>query len=67
MSHIQRLAGLKVTGGIHILRHTFYSRLAMAEAPAKAIQELAGHQNLSTPQRDMRLSPAASPGAIQQL
>lgn len=25
----QRLAGLKVTGGFHILRHTFCSRLAM--------------------------------------
>jgi len=48
MSRIQRLAGLMVTGGIHILRHTFCSRLAMAGAPAKAIQELAGHQNLST-------------------
>lgn len=37
MSRIQRLAGLKVTGGIHILRHTFCSRLAMAGAPTKAI------------------------------
>jgi integrase len=59
MSRIQRLAGLKVTRGIHLLRHTFCSRLAMAGAPAKAIQELAGHQNLSTTQRYMRLSPAA--------
>ncbi|RKH11164.1 hypothetical protein D7V97_11815 [Corallococcus sp. CA053C] len=60
MSRIKRLAGLKVTGGIHILRHTFCSRLAMAGAPAMAIQELAGHQNLSTTQRYLHLSPAAS-------
>jgi len=67
MSRIQRLAGLKVTGGIHILRHTFCSRLAMAGAPAKAIQELAGHQNLSTTQRYMHLSPATKPAAIPML
>ncbi|HZI16866.1 MAG TPA: tyrosine-type recombinase/integrase [Myxococcus sp.] len=67
MSRIQRLAGLKVTGGIHILRHTFCSRLAMAGAPAKAIQELAGHQNLSTTQRYMHLSPAAKSAAIRML
>ncbi|WP_420821720.1 tyrosine-type recombinase/integrase [Pyxidicoccus trucidator] len=36
---------------MHILRHTFCSRLAMAGAPAKAIQELAGHQNRSITQR----------------
>ncbi|MBL8955726.1 MAG: site-specific integrase [Myxococcaceae bacterium] len=67
MSRIQRRAGLKVTGGIHILRHTFCSRLAMAGAPAKAIQELAGHQTLSTTQRYMHLSPAAKSAAIQLL
>ena len=67
MSRIQRLAGLKVTGGIHILRHTFCSRLAMAGAPAKAIQELAGHQHLSTTQRYMHLSPAAKSAAIRML
>ncbi|WP_434349003.1 tyrosine-type recombinase/integrase [Myxococcus virescens] len=67
MSRIQRLAGLKVTGGIHILRHTFCSRLAMEGAPAEAIQELAGHQNLSTTQRYMHLSPAAKSAAIRML
>jgi integrase len=38
-------------GGVHILRHTFCSHLAMRGAPARAIQELAGHQDLSTTQR----------------
>ena len=34
--------------GVHILRHTFCSHLAMRGAPARAIQELAGQQDLST-------------------
>lgn len=67
MCRIQRRAGLKVTGGIHILRHTFCSGMAMAGAPTKAVQELAGHQNLSTTQRYMHLSPAAKSEAIRML
>jgi site-specific recombinase XerD len=39
----QTRAGLQSTGGLHILRHSFCSHLAMRGAPAKAIQELAGH------------------------
>ncbi|RKG68296.1 hypothetical protein D7V80_12865 [Corallococcus sp. CA054B] len=39
----------------------------MAGVPAKAIQELAGHQNLSTLQRYMHLSPAARSAAIRML
>ena len=54
-------------GGVHILRHTFCSNLAMRGAPARAIQELAGHQDLSTTQRYMHLSPAAIEGAIRLL
>ena len=36
----------------------------MREAPAKAIQELAGHANLTTTMRYMHLSPAARQDAI---
>ena len=50
-----------------MLRHTFCSHLAMRGAPARAIQELAGHRDLSTTQRYMHLSPAAIEGAIRLL
>jgi hypothetical protein len=49
---------LPATGAYHILRHTFCSHLAMQGATAKAIQELAGHQDLATTQRYKHLSPA---------
>jgi integrase len=54
-------------GGVHRLRHSFCSHLAMRGAPARAIQELAGHQDLATTQRYMHLSPAAIEGAIRLL
>ena len=57
MRRVARRANLKP--GVHILRHTFCSHLAMRGAPARAIQELAGHQDLTTTQRYMHLSPAA--------
>ena len=53
--------------GVHILRHTFCSHLAMKGAPARAIQELAGHESLSRTQRYMHLSPAAIDRAIRLL
>jgi integrase len=56
-----------VRPGVHILRHTFCSHLAMQGAPARAIQDLAGHQDLMTTQRYMHLSPAALEGAIRLL
>ena len=50
-----------------MLRHSFCSHLATRGAPARAIQELAGHQDLSTSQRYMHLSPAALESAIRLL
>ncbi len=62
----ERRAGLEQQG-VHILRHTFCSHLAMRGAPARAIQELAGHADLGTTQRYMHLSPAALESAIRLL
>jgi integrase len=59
-------AGL-FNNGPHMLRNTFCSHLAMRGAPARAIQELAGHRDLTTTQRYMHLSPAALDSAIQLL
>jgi integrase len=63
----QKRAGLRSTGGLHILRHTFCSHMAMRGAPAKAIQELAGHAELTTTMRYMHLSPGARQDAINLL
>ena len=47
--HVRRAARRAQSGerGVHVLRHTFCSHLAMRGAPARAIQELAGHQDLA--------------------
>ena len=67
-SHVRYAARrAKVPTGVHILRHTFCSHLAMRGAPGKAIQELAGHQELSMTQRYMHLSPVARESAIRLL
>ncbi|HVC21538.1 MAG TPA: tyrosine-type recombinase/integrase [Vicinamibacterales bacterium] len=67
--HVERAARRAqiAHSGVHRLRHTFCSHLAMRGAPARAIQELAGHQDLTTTQRYMHLSPAALDSAIRLL
>lgn len=67
MRRAQRRAELKATGGIHLLRHTFCSHLAMRGAPALSIQKLAGHQNLQTTLRYMHLAPGETHRAIALL
>jgi site-specific recombinase XerD len=56
-----------VKPGVHILRHTFCSHLAMQGCPARPIQELAGHPDLATTQRYMHLSPSAIEEGIRLL
>jgi integrase len=60
-------AGLPVSRALHILRHTFCSHLAMRGAPAKAIQELAGHQSLAMTLRYMHLAKGETDRAIALL
>jgi integrase len=62
-----RRAGLTPSRDIHKLRHTFCSHLAMRGASPKAIQELAGHADLTTTMRYMHLSPASKVDAIRLL
>jgi integrase len=66
VDHAARAAKLKHRG-IHILRHSFCSHLAMLGAPVREIQELAGHVDLRTTQRYMHLTPSALDGAIRLL
>jgi integrase len=67
--HVERAARRAQidANGVHRLRHSFCSRLAMRGAPARAIQDLAGHQDLITTQRYMHLSPNATESAIRLL
>lgn len=60
-----RRAGVK--SGVHILRHTFCSHLAMKGAPARSIQQVAGHVDLATTQRYMHLQTGAVEAAIALL
>lgn len=43
--------------GIHVLRHTFCSRLAQRGVPMPVIKELAGHSSIVTTQRYVHMSP----------
>lgn len=40
-------AGLQITGGQHLLRHTFITRCIEAEIPAEVIMRWAGHKDIS--------------------
>jgi integrase len=61
-----RKAGIEEIGW-HALRHSFCSHLAMRGAPAKTIQELAGHTELSTTMRYMHLARGEKDRAIALL
>ncbi len=66
MERAERLAGLPARG-VHTLRHTFGSHLAMRGASPKAIQELMRHADLTMTQRYTHLSPAARESAVRLL
>jgi integrase len=62
-----RRAGLPESRNLHKLRHTFCSHLAMRGAPARVIQELAGHADLKTTMRYMHLAEGSREDAISLL
>lgn len=62
----QEAAGFSVSG-LHCLRHSFCSHLAMRGAPARAIQKLAGHRSVVTTERYMHLSQVALEESIRLL
>ena len=64
---VQHRAGVEVTGSLHILRHTFCSRLAMAGVPTQTIKALAGHASITTTERYMHLAPGSTSDAIRRL
>lgn len=57
----------KVPTGVHMLRHTFCSHLAMQGAPMRGVQELAWHQSLAMTQRCSHLSPSSLDATIRLL
>jgi integrase len=58
MERVQRRAGVEVTGNLHILPHTYCSRLAMNWAPTLYIKQQAGHASITTTERYMHLAPS---------
>jgi integrase len=67
MREAERASSLPVRGALHVLRHTFCSRLAAQNAPVLTIKELAGHADLKTTLRYMHLSQGAKHAAIALL
>ena len=67
MRKAQRRANMPRNGRVHILRHTYCSRLAMLGVPAMSIKELAGHASLETTMRYMHLSPQVKGQAVAAL
>lgn len=57
MMAIQKAAGLRATGEVHILRHTCCSHMAILGVPVTVIQKLAGHAQLTTTLAYMHLAP----------
>ncbi|MCB9755277.1 MAG: site-specific integrase [Myxococcales bacterium] len=66
LSRAQLGAGLP-RKGLHILRHTFCSHLAMRGAHPVVIQRLAGHANTQTTEVYMHLAPSTLTEAIEKL
>jgi len=62
---VLRAAGL--SGGPHVLRHTFCSHAIANGVTVKEVQQLAGHQDLKTLERYVHLAPGALHAAMERL
>jgi len=62
---IVRKAGLR--GGLHTLRHTFASHLAMAGVPLYTISKLLGHSSVQTTEIYSHLHPSTMDEAVKRL
>jgi integrase len=67
MAQAQALAGLRITGRFHVLRHTFCSHLAARGVPAVDIKELAGHASIRTTEKYMHNLPGSAERGIAML
>ena len=67
MRKTQRRANMPQDERVHILRHTYCSRLPMLGVPAMTIKELAGHVSIETTMRYMHLSPRVKGQAVAAL
>lgn len=63
MKRVARKANVRP--GVHILRHSYCSHLAMRGVPVRSIQALAGHQELSSTLGYMHVSPQAIEEAVR--
>jgi integrase len=64
---VERSVGMPETGRAHVLRHTYCSHLAQAGVPARTIQEMGRHADLSTTMRYMHLAKDAKENAVRDL
>jgi integrase len=67
MQNIEKRAGMRCTGALHILRHTFASHLVMKNVPLKTVQEWLGHATMDMTLRYAHLVPSASDESIKVL
>lgn len=64
---VERSVGMPETGRAHVLRHTYCSHLAQAGVPARTIQEMGRHADLTTTMRYMHLAKDAKENAVRDL
>lgn len=67
MAGIREAAGFRPKGGLHILRHTFGSHLALAGVPLPTIQALMGHATIQSTMVYLHLAPSDVDSGIDRL